>query len=115
VGELIEFDGAIAAHCELLDGPCVDLNVMILKSGRASVRVEHVIEALEVNAAPDETVLVFPISGAMTLAVANGHSVTLEPWDLAVASNGAAHLRRAESANSAPIAVFVAALKLVSG
>src|SRR6266568_2999843 len=27
VGELAEFDGALAAHCELLNGPCVDLNL----------------------------------------------------------------------------------------
>jgi environmental stress-induced protein Ves len=112
VGELIEFDGAVAAHCELLDGPCVDLNLMILKSDRAAVRVEHVVESLEVSAAPDETTLLFPISGAITLAVVEGQSVTLESWDLAVLSHGAGHLRCTES--TSPIAVFVATLKFVS-
>ena len=35
IGELAEFDGAMAAHCELVDGPCVDLNLMVEKALRA--------------------------------------------------------------------------------
>ena len=84
VGELIEFDGAAAAHCELLDGPCVDLNLMILKSHRAAVRVERVVEPLELSAALNETMLVFPIDGALALEAANGQAVPLKAGDLAV-------------------------------
>jgi len=29
VGDLAEFDGAIATECALLSGPCVDLNLMV--------------------------------------------------------------------------------------
>ena len=125
VGELIEFDGAVAAHCELLDGPCVDLNLMILKSHGAAVRVERVVESLELSAAPDETTLLFPISAAMTLSV-TGQSVMLQPWDLAILSHGAGHLRATDSVqplystgspstDMSATAVFVATLKFVSG
>ncbi|MEP6548749.1 MAG: HutD family protein [Gammaproteobacteria bacterium] len=126
VGELIEFDGAVAAHCELLDGPCVDLNLMILKSARAVVRVEHVVESLELSTAVNETTLVFPLSGSITLAVTTQQSVTLEPWDLAILSHGVGRLRQTKSVSPAPwsgtpssnpsaITVFVATLKFVSG
>ena len=50
VGELLEFDGALAAHCELLNGPCVDLNLMVLKTDSAAVRVERFIESIAVSA-----------------------------------------------------------------
>src|SRR5271170_5764644 len=32
MGDLAEFDGALSTHCELLGGPCVDLNLMVSKS-----------------------------------------------------------------------------------
>jgi environmental stress-induced protein Ves len=115
VGQLIQFDGAVAAHCELLGGPCVDLNLMILKSDRAAVRVERVAESLAVSAALDETTLVFPIDGAIELQVNEKQSVTLQPWDLALLSNGDGYLRRLESGNPPATAVFVATLILVSG
>ena len=117
-GELIEFDGAVAAHCELLNGPCVDLNLMILKPDRAAVRVERVVESLALSAPLNETTLVFPIDGTITLEVTQGQTVTLEPWDLAILAQGTGHLRRTESAPSAHLsatAVFVATLKLVCG
>jgi environmental stress-induced protein Ves len=124
VGQLIEFDGAVAAHCELLGGPCVDLNLMILKSDRAAVRVERVAESLAVSAALDETTLAFPIDGAIELKVNERQCVTLQPWDLAILSNGDGYLRRLESqqraqsnpsANPPATAVFVATLILMSG
>ncbi|MEP6884599.1 MAG: HutD family protein [Gammaproteobacteria bacterium] len=117
VGELMEFDGANAAHCELLNGPCVDLNLMILKSGRAVVRVERVVESLAVNASPNETTLVFPIDRAIRLEVTLGQAITLEPWDLAILSNGAGYLRTLKSPHSPqpPAAVFLATLEFVGG
>ena len=55
VGEMVEFDGALATHCELLNGSCVDLNLMVLKTGSAVVRVERFIESLAVRASRTET------------------------------------------------------------
>lgn len=124
VGQLIQFDGAVAAQCELLSGPCVDLNLMILKSDRAAVRVERVAESVAVSAALDETTLVFPIDGAIALEVNERQIVTLQPWDLAILSNGSGCLRKLEShlsaqsspsANPPATAVFVATLVLMSG
>jgi uncharacterized protein len=116
VGQLIQFDGAVAAHCELLGGPCVDLNLMILKSDRAAVRVERVAESLAVSAALDQTTLVFPIDGAIELKVNERQSVTLQPWDLAILSNADGYLQSMiPSANPPATAVFVATLILMSG
>ena len=109
VGQLIQFDGANAAQCELLSGPCVDLNLMILKSDRAAVRVERVAESVAVSAALDETTLVFPIDGAIALEVNEGQIVTLQPWDLAMLSNGDGYLRRSESNPNCSLASTVSA------
>src|ERR1700683_2412718 len=32
----VDFDGAMPARCELLDGPCMDLNLMVAKSLRTA-------------------------------------------------------------------------------
>ncbi len=114
VGQLIEFDGAVAAQCELLDGPCVDLNLMILKSVRAAVRVERVAEPVGVSAAPDETTLVFPIDCAVTMEINGRQIVTLQPWDLAILSNGDGYLRSLESAASRVGAVLLATLDITT-
>ena len=114
VGELVEFDGAVAAHCELLNGPCVDLNLMVSKSDSAAVRVERFIESLTVSALRTETTLVFAIDRRCTLEITAGKTVTLEPWDLAVLSHCNGRLSRLESAHSSPsTSVFLATLKLV--
>jgi environmental stress-induced protein Ves len=116
VGELVEFDGALAAHCELLNGPCVDLNLMVSKSDGVAVRVERFIESLAVSAARNETTLVFGIDRRLALGITTGETVTLEPWDLAVLSHCNAHLSRLESANSsASTTVFLATLKFAGG
>lgn len=109
-GDLVQFDGALAAHCELLNGPCVDLNLMLLKTLRASVRVEPVSELLRVSASPGEKVLIFPIDAGITLALEEGSTVTLEPWDLAILSQAAGVVRALEPVNAAPTSVFVAHL-----
>jgi hypothetical protein len=114
-GELIEFDGADRAYCELLKGPCVDLNLMVLKSQRASARVERVIEPLPLGAARDETTLVFAIDGSCELAIGGGKNQILEPWDLALLSQGSGELRRVQTADGRSSAVFLATLKFVGG
>jgi uncharacterized protein len=112
VGELVEFDGAVAVQCELLNGPCVDLNLMTLKSDSAAARVERFIESVAVSASRHETTLIFPIDRKITLQITAGKPVTLEPWDLAVMSQCAGRISRLESASSSvSTSVFVATLK----
>jgi uncharacterized protein len=111
VGELVEFDGAVPTYCELLNGPCVDLNLMVIKSETAVVRVERLVEPLPVSASGDETALVFPIDGKIALQTAAGATAALESWDLAVLSQCAAQITALESARStAATAVFIATL-----
>lgn len=115
VGELVEFDGALPTHCELLDGPCVDLNLMVHKSDGVAVKVERFIESLPVSASRSESTLVFPIDRRIGFKSSTGESATLEPWDLAVLSQCRGHLHRLGSQThaSASTSVFVATLKLV--
>jgi environmental stress-induced protein Ves len=116
VGELVEFDGAVPAHCELLEGPCVDLNLMVNKSDAATARVERFIESVAVKASRTETLLIVPIDRRISLEITLGKTVTLEPWDLAVLSQGAGHIRRLGAASAAAsTSVFLATLVLVGG
>lgn len=116
VGELAEFDGALSAHCELLQGPCVDLNLMVAKSDSAAVRVERFIESCAVSALRNETTLVFPIDRRIKLQINAGETATLEPWDLAILSHCAGRLTKLESTRvSVATSVFLATLVLVGG
>jgi len=118
IGDSAAFDGAIGTYCDLLDGPCVDLNFMVSKSVQADARVVYVGESLTLPASPD-TALIFSIEApmlldsdlGMLLDSGAGESMRLEPWDLAVVSQGGARLSRIESAKlSAPSAVFFATI-----
>jgi hypothetical protein len=98
----------------LLNGPCVDLNLMVSKSDSVAVRVERFVESLAVSALRNETTLVFAIDRRFKLEVTAGKTVTLEPWDLAVLSHCGGRLSRLESAHSfASTSVFLATLKFV--
>ncbi len=94
VGDLAEFDGAVATECELLDGPCTDLNLMVSQS---IAGVKAWVERLRGSWSPmpasgaTATYLIFGISGALSLQLGSGEPVHLDPWDLAV-------LRPAENA-----------------
>jgi len=123
VGEWIQFDGALPAHCELLDGPCVDLNLMVSKSDRVEAEVLGLRSPLAVGAAERETLLLIPVDGSLSLdldggtsaaATPTGEAVTLDPWDLAIL-HGHARLRRLEPSQAGSTAVFVARLKIASG
>jgi uncharacterized protein len=92
VGDLAEFDGAVATECELLNGPCVDLNLMVSKS-MTGVRawVEQLQESRpwqgsRLQSSPRGTLLVFPIIGTVLLDIGNPESTNLYAWDLAVVS-----------------------------
>jgi environmental stress-induced protein Ves len=111
IGDLVEFDGAESTYCELLNGPCVDLNLMIAKSVEASVRIERMAQELEVRPEPSASTLIFCIERGLLLETAAGEVVRLEPWDLAVLSQGAARLKGIHAGNLAvSTAVFFATI-----
>jgi hypothetical protein len=122
VGELAQFDGALPTHCRLLNGPCVDLNLMVSKSDTVAVEVRRVAAPLDVRASREETLLVFGIHESIMLESTSGESapgegvpgdaVTLEPWDLAVLSGCGARLSRVEPADTVPAYVFMATLSV---
>jgi environmental stress-induced protein Ves len=88
-GDVARFDGAIAASCELLGGPCVDLNLMAAKSlTGVHARVERVIRPYALVTSPGNTTLVFPIDAALEVRM-GPHEASLEAWDLAVISHSA--------------------------
>jgi environmental stress-induced protein Ves len=111
VGDVAQFDGALATMCELLGGPCVDLNLMVAKSMpgvHAEVRRLHQPRALP--AAQGRATVIFPIDAAVVLH-ADGGAAALEPWDLAVISHSTGQAGDLEPRDdSAAALVFLATL-----
>jgi environmental stress-induced protein Ves len=88
VGEMAEFDGALAAQCELIDGPCVDLNLIVAKPlPEVSARVARLHETLTVPGIAGQATLAFPIDAAVALSCRSDR-VVLEAWDLALMPPG---------------------------
>ena len=111
IGDLAEFDGAASTYCELLDGPCVDLNLMVSKSVRVEARVERVGEAAAVQGSEAAATLIFSIEEPLLLTSDAGETQRLEPWDLAVLSHGGAQVSKTKAGElSAPSAVFFATI-----
>jgi hypothetical protein len=95
----------------LLDGPCVDLNLMTSKSLKVSARLERLSESFIASAAPGETTLIFSLEAPLLLAAGPGESARLEAWDLAVLSPGIARLDISRPVmSSQPAAVFIASI-----
>jgi environmental stress-induced protein Ves len=110
-GDWLEFDGAMSTHCELLDGPCVDLNLMVSQSLRSAARIERMQESLMVAAIRGATTLIFGIQDPLSLDGGGGESVRLGPWDLAILRDCSVHLNKpAPGEDSAPSAVFIATI-----
>jgi environmental stress-induced protein Ves len=113
IGDSAAFDGAMPTQCELLQGPCVDLNFMSSKSLRADARIVRLDQGPTALSAPDSA-LIFSLEAPLLLdgdAGDAGDAVRLEPWDLAVFSQGTVRLRRIEADRlSAPSAVFFATI-----
>jgi hypothetical protein len=110
VGDYVEFDGGTPTHCNLLDGPCVDLNLMVAKSLRSAVRLERLSGRLAIAANRGETILIFAIQDPLSLDC-SGESARLEPWDLAILSDCRARLSTLTSDPvSAPSTVFIATI-----
>ena len=111
VGDCVEFDGAMPTRCELLDGPCVDLNLMVSKSLRAAARVELLSEPTLVTAVHAETTLIFGIHDPLSLDHCVGEPTRLEPWDLAILERCNALLSKVTpGGDSAKSAVFIATI-----
>ncbi|HLZ96658.1 MAG TPA: HutD family protein [Steroidobacteraceae bacterium] len=86
-GDMTEFDGAVATQCELLDGPCTDLNLMISASVTcARAWVERLLERRPLRPSFQGTVLAFAISGIVSVDLERRESTRLQAWDLAVIS-----------------------------
>ena len=109
VGDWLQFDGGMPVHCELLDGPCVDLNLMVSTSMRADARLERLGRNLGVDAGRGQT-LIFSLEDALSIDARDGESARLEPWDLAVLSRGSARLNRIAPDKPAASAVFIATI-----
>jgi environmental stress-induced protein Ves len=110
IGDSVEFDGAMPTHCELLQGPCVDLNFMVSKSLRADARIVR-LEQNPTALAATQSALIFSVEAPLLLHGDAGEPVRLEPWDLAVFSQGTVGLSRIEpDPRSAPSAVFFATI-----
>ena len=110
IGDWVEFDGAMPARCELLDGACVDLNLMVSKSLRTAARVVRLSGLELVAASQGETTLIFAIQDPLCLE-SGGQSLRLEPSDLAILQDCSAHLSQmAPLEHSAPSAVFIATI-----
>jgi environmental stress-induced protein Ves len=115
VGDMEDFDGGLATHCELVNGPCVDLNLMVSKNLRGvQVRVESLREARPFNIGIHEWMLVLPIDARVELE-RSGSTEQLAPWDLAVLSGWEARepVMAATAAGAGAVRVFVATIPRV--
>jgi uncharacterized protein len=111
VGEMVEFDGAGPTYCELLDGPCVDLNLMVAKSIAVQAKVARLDAGVAVAASHDQSTVIFGIDDPVLLESDAGETVTLEPWDLAVVRGSGARLNRVAGGNIPTVgSVFIATL-----
>jgi uncharacterized protein len=109
IGDLIEFDGAMAMQCVLEAGPCVDLNLIAAKSLRAvHARVHRLQEPLAVAADGAGSTLIVPIDATVAVRSAGGDVTGLEPWDLGVLSARSGELTLAPPSGSASALVFLA-------
>jgi uncharacterized protein len=88
VGDVAKFDGGLAAHCELANGPCVDLNLIVAKSLHgAQGWVQRMNEASALPVVCGCSTLIFPIDGRLALEAQGHDAISLEPWDLAVTTH----------------------------
>jgi uncharacterized protein len=111
VGQLVKFDGAGQTYCELLDGPCVDLNLMVATAIDVDCRVARLDAGVAVSAAPDQSTVIFGIDDPLLLESDAGESITLEPWDVALIRSSGARLNRVASGNIPTVgSVFIATL-----
>src|SRR6202453_312619 len=111
-GDVAQFNGALGVECTLLNGPCVDLNLMTAHAmGPAKVRVERLRGSLPYAVRKDELLVVFPIDAPLQIHPSGGNAAMLEPWDVAVLGESAENAGRIACRENAACAVFLATLK----
>jgi environmental stress-induced protein Ves len=110
-GDLAQFNGALGVECELVNGPCVDLNLMTAHAmGPAQARVERLRGSLPYAVRKDQALLVFPIDAPLQIHPSIGNAAILEPWDLAVLGGSDEDTGRIACREDAACAVFLATL-----
>ena len=111
-GDLVQFDGGLRTECELLDGPCVDLNLMVSQShGEVAAWVARLDQPLAVDASANRLTLIVGISGTIGIAGRDAQTASLEPWDVAIIPAGwAATVNPVLAADSGVPLVFFATL-----
>jgi len=108
-GDLAQFNGALGAECELLNGPCVDLNLMTAHAmGPVRARVERLRGSLAYAVRKHESLVVFPIDAPLQIHPSSGNAAILEPWDLAVLGESTGDAGRIACREDAACAVFLA-------
>lgn len=87
-GALAQFDGAVATHCELILGPCVDLNLMVTQSlDEPRVWLDRVAAARCIDAPSLHTLLLVVIAGDLTVEMLS-ELCPLHAGDMVVAAPG---------------------------
>jgi hypothetical protein len=111
IGELAQFDGALAANCELLGGPCMDLNLMVAKSlSKVSARVQSLNAPLRLMVSTGESVLLACVHGTLLLEGGGAEAAALEPGDLAVLAQATHTVLIQPADSSAAVLVFIASI-----
>lgn len=94
VGDLAEFDGALATECELLGGPCADLNLLTARSVvSAHAHVRRLSDPFVLSARPGETLAIFCVGRAVLIEPGLAAPVTLGQWDLMLVHDRGAGIR----------------------
>lgn len=84
VGDMVEFDGAAAAQCELIDGKCTDLNLIAANSlGKMHAAVEPVRGRRSVPRRVGHLTLVLGVDAPLAIDAGEDRAV-LGRWDLAI-------------------------------
>ncbi len=109
-GDWLQFDGGAPVHCELLDGPCVDLNLMVSNSLRSEARLERMDRSMQADAGQDQTTVIFSLEDPLAIETRGGEAARLEPWDLCLLSKGTVRLNRIGPHKPAAGAVFIATI-----
>jgi len=101
-GDYTQFDGAVATHGALLQGSCIDLNLIVSNASHtATAGIETVRGKVDLSAAHAQSVLLVAIEAGVVVEDVRGESANLGVWDLAAGD------LRSVTAHS-PCRVFVA-------
>jgi environmental stress-induced protein Ves len=84
-GDLIRFDGAQPLYCDLVNGPCTDLNLMTSHElGPIEARIEYLSARPALRAMPDKLLIIFCVCGTAVLSTEQDQATELQTWDAAI-------------------------------